>query len=106
VSGEDQQHERDGGDILAETVQPRDQQRRRERDHVVDIDDEEPVKIMDRIHDQMRKRGRRRRKGGDVDAALAADDLLILGDDAHGDQAFEPGGQSDTRLGLAPNEVA
>ena len=98
--------QRDGGDVLAQAVRLGHEQQRRDHQHVIGVDDHQPVEVVQRIDDEVRQRIGDDGQGRDIDAALAPNDLWVGRHDPDRHQALEPAGELQAALALGADKVA
>jgi hypothetical protein len=101
-----QDDQRDGDEILAEPVQPRQDRAHHHHQHVVRVERQHAGQIVERGHHQIGSAARRRRIAHHVDTALAAHELRIARHDTRRQQPIEPCRKREAGLRLASHQVA
>jgi hypothetical protein len=87
-------------------VQLWDERRHKDHEEVVNIDGEQAIEIMQRMHDDMGKRAPNRCEQPHVHEALTPDHLRVSRDNANGQQPVDPGWQMDGRPRWLSEKVA
>src|SRR5262245_25069725 len=95
MSEEEQGGQRDGADVLSVAMQLWDERRHKNHEEVVNVDEEQTMEIMQRMHDEMGDRASDRCEHAHVHEALASDHVGVSRDDANGQEPVDPGWQMD-----------
>ena len=106
LAKQDRENQHNAAGMIAEAMEARDEQRNRQHQQVIGVDEDQPMKIMQAIDDQVRQCRCRHRKCRDVDATLALDHPFVTRNDPDGYQAVKPRRELNGGRPLAPNEVA
>src|SRR5215510_12692512 len=103
---QDQDAERNSADVLSVAMQLGDERRHEDHEEVVDVDGEQAIEIMQRVHDDMRERAPYRGEDRNVDEALAPDNVRIFRDNADGQEPIDPGRQTHRLPSGLAHEIA